>query len=234
MAASLTYDRHVIVVGKTGCGKSTVANHMMLKEVFDVKTDVDSVTTRTKHCSANLNYKGSNYKLTLIDTVGLFDTHQRGNKSIIEDVKSSITTCAPDGLNLVLFVIKQSRFTAEEAETFQFIIDNLRGKIQGLSAMIITCCENKNKKSRDEIIKKFRESQTTAKYADFMTKGIYTVGFPNESEMDEEDIPRMKEKMKKDEEQLHELIAGATTKCLKEEIRNETWWDKIKKFCSIM
>ena len=67
-----------------------------------------------------------------------------------------------------------------------------------------------------------------------MTKGIYTVGFPKLSEMDEEDIPRMEEKMKKDEETLHELIAGATTKFLKEEIKNETLWSKIKKFCSIM
>ena len=139
-----------------------------------------------------------------------------------------------DGLNLVLFVIKQGRFTAEEPKTFQFIIDNLKSKIEGASAMIITNCESKNKATRESIVKRFRDSPTTANYAEFMTKGIYTVGFPNLDEMDEDDVPKTKEKMEKDENTLHDLIAAASEKHLKEEIQSETLWAKIKKYCSIM
>ena len=234
LVTDTTEERHVVVVGKTGSGKSTVANHMLLGDVFDVKTDVDSVTTRTKHSKVTLSHNGKSYSLTLIDTVGLFDTNKKGNKSVIEEVKSKITNYAPDGLNLVLFVIKQGRFTAEESETFQFIIDNLKSKIEGASAMVITNCESKSKAARESIVKRFRDSPTTANYAEFMTKGIYTVGFPNVAEMDEDDVPKAKEKMKKDENTLHDLIAAASEKHLAEEIINEALWDKIMKFCSIM
>lgn len=228
------YDRHIIIVGKTGVGKSSVANQILDDDSFPVRTDFDSGTTKTAHSDAYLSYKRSTYKITLIDTVGLFDTVVGDNDYIIDDVKECIKANAPNGLNLVLFVVKNDRFTKEEHDTFQFIIDNLRDKIEDVSALVITRCDGMSQNARDDLITKFCESKATAKFAKFMKKGIYTVGFPDLKMMDSARIPALKEAVKKDREQLLDLIAKSSTKFLGDEIKNEGLWETVYKFCTIM
>ena len=85
----------------------------------------------------------------------------------------------PDGLHLILFVFKEGRLTAEEKQTFDFIIANFEVNIKPVSALVITNCENLAESKKDEIISEFRSHPTTRPIANLMGKGIYTVGFPN-------------------------------------------------------
>ena len=235
MAVSgVVLDRNIIVLGKTGCGKSTVSNHILHSDVFTVNSDVASVTESAAHATAKMEYGGKTYQITMIDTVGLFDTKNRTNKSIIDEVKGCMKSKAAGGLNLVLFIFKHGRFTAEEEETFQFIINNLKDKIAHVSALIITNCDGKNIQARAKIVEDFKSNDKSAPIAAVMGKGIYTVGFPDLSDMDEDEIPIAQKKITKDEEQLLGLIAKCTTKHLKEDIQDEGVWSKVKSFCSIM
>lgn len=227
MATSITYDRHIIVVGKLGSGKSTVGNHIMKSNVFPVKSGVESDTPKALCNTGIINHECSNYEVILIEAPGFCNTRNINN-SILEGVKSTIKSYAPNGLNLVLFVRKEGRFTEEEDVIFSSIIDNLRDRIEAISALVITCCENKNPTAREKVVETFRTASTTARYASFMKKGIYTVGFPDLSEMDEQEAIKMENRMKKDEEQLMDLIAQAATKSLREEMQQvEPNWIKI-------
>ena len=232
--ADIVHDRHIILVGKTGCGKSTVANNILRGKIFKVQSDVESTKGKSKHTTTSFKHEEIWYKLMVIDSVGLFDTSPRDNELIIDDIKDCIKLNAPNGFNLVLFVIKQGRFTSEESEMFDFLISNLKGKIEDVSALIITHCENKSEKAREDYIETFYKSEATKKYAKMMKRGIYTVGFPQLSELDEEDVPRIKEKMKMDEKKLRDLVVKSTTKFLKEEIENEVIVVRTKKFCMIL
>ena len=116
---------------------------------------------------------------------------------MLDEINFSIKINAPDGLNLVLFVVKEGYRVAEEAEVFQGIKQNLQDNIEEASALVITCCENKSTAAREDIVKKFHSSKSTVKLAEFMKKGIYTVGFPDLYEKDEEDVPNFQEKIKK-------------------------------------
>ena len=238
MATSTTVvqqERHIVVVGKTGCGKSTVANNILDDKVFPVQSNVSSVTGSTVHATAIMTRGGKEYKITMIDTVGLFDTgDNRSNKSIIDEVKKCIKNYAPSGLNLVLFVFKLNRYTPEEEKTFDYIIKNLRGTIDHVSALVITNCDGKSSAARQRIIDDFKASNKTAKIADLMKMGIYTVGFPDLDDLDEEDVSAARSKIERDKEVLIDLIERSTIKHLAEEIRNDSIWENMTEFCKIL
>ena len=224
MATSPLYDCNVVLVGKSGCGKSTVANHIMSANVFPVRDnhngaeDVPKKTQhshKTQHSTCTLNCEGISHQLLIIDTAGLSDCDikQANIKSIMDDTKKCIETNAFQGLNLVLFVTKLECFNEEEAKIMDFIIDNLQDKAASEhSALIITNCENKSKNDREEVVKQFRESDETKKYATFMKKGIYTVGFSKEE---------VSVSVKQDKEMLRDLVANASSYFTRKETRDE-------------
>ena len=121
--------RNVVVVGKTGAGKSTVANKVLGQEKFTVKNVAGSVTLDVEAHCCYLDDKSSQtrYNLKVIDTVGLFDTKVK-NDAAIKKMKNFFQNECPGGVNLVLFVCRKGRFTEEERSTFDYIMKNLRNK----------------------------------------------------------------------------------------------------------
>ena len=234
MAALIALDRRIIMVGIAGSGKSTVGNHIMNQEVFRVKSDVYNDTIRSQLFTHILSYKDLYYNVVLIEAPGFFNIRNIDSKSILDDIKSSIKSNAPDGLNLVLFVMRAGRFTTEDADTFNFIIDNFGDNIENISALVITCCENKNTAARKNIVQRFCDADITAKYAKYMKMGIYTVGFPDLSEIDQQEATKMKVRIKKDEHQLLDLITQAKFKYLVEEMQEESNCSKIRKVCTVL
>lgn len=212
MATSLTSDRHIVMVGATGSGKSTVGNHIMKSKVFPVKSDVESVTIQTTHTTGTINYKDSSYNIVLMEAPGLFNTKIKSDKSVLDDVNLSIKMNCPNGLNLVLFIVKEGCRATEMAKVFQCVKHDLLGTIEDISALVITCCENKSTVARENVVKRIHDSESTNEIAKFMKKGIYTVGFPDLNEVYEEDVSKLEEKMKKDEQKLLQLIAEAEIK----------------------
>ena len=79
-------ERCVVLLGKSGAGKSTVANmlvgHNPLSSYdppFAVSTAVlQSVTRDISHITYEFKQDGILYRLKVIDTVGLFDTGAAG------------------------------------------------------------------------------------------------------------------------------------------------------------
>jgi len=230
--AIVTQERHVILVGKTGSGKSTIGNQLLDNKSFKVSSSLLGGTSKVEQAVANIIHEQKRYKMVVIDTVGLFDTSGNNNKQIIKQTKESIEKYAPHGINLMIFVFKQSRFTKEEEETFRYIADNFGKNIREVAAMVITNCESKGIQAREAIIEEFKTSSGTKQFATLMGKGIYTVGFPNVEDMDEDDQEFMEKKIKRDQATLHNLVMQAGTKRLRDEIDNEAWWEKIP--CKIL
>ena len=53
-----TLRRNVVVVGKTGVGKSTVANKLVGDDVFKVAEELDGVTRTISHCETTIRHGG--------------------------------------------------------------------------------------------------------------------------------------------------------------------------------
>uniref|UniRef100_A0A8C2ZJP1 AIG1-type G domain-containing protein n=1 Tax=Cyclopterus lumpus TaxID=8103 RepID=A0A8C2ZJP1_CYCLU len=98
----------IAVLGKTGVGKSSLANTIFGEQRFKIGHTVNSETRKCQAETKSVN--GGN--ITLIDTPGFFDTN-RSEEELKSEIVRCITEFAP-GPHAFLIVLKVERFTEQE------------------------------------------------------------------------------------------------------------------------
>ena len=180
---STEFLRNIVVIGKTGCGKSTIANKILCLDddhrVFEVRPSYQAVTTDINNAMHNVRIGSSIYRINMIDTIGFSDTRLSGAKSddaIMKEIKREMQDRAPEGVNLLMFVFKHGRFTNEERVVFDKIQKNFSTLINHISLLVITNCDQLSKEGKEKVISEFRTDPLTKDFAKMMTKGIYICG----------------------------------------------------------
>ncbi len=226
--------RGVMVVGKTGAGKSTVSNAIARSDDrFTVSSSPASCTRECDHCDVELTDSGRFYRMKVMDTVGLFDTGPVTNNETIKALKTYVHTYFPEGMNLIIFVLREGRFTPEEKSSFDFIQRRFGDDISQVSALVLTNCDTKDEKTRRQIIEEFKRNPLTKATADFMKAGIFSVGFPPIKDYFSLPGPvkdYYENSIANDKEMLWNLIKGCTKAKLHKQLYSNSFWE----LCSIV
>lgn len=111
----------VMVFGKTGAGKSHLANLLVGHRAFESGDSLASVTNEKSVRTA----KSKDGALTILDTIGFGDT-RLPPETVIHSLRDTALE-APDGIDLLLFVMKKERVSAVEQEILSYVTQLLFG-----------------------------------------------------------------------------------------------------------